>query len=341
MVTRGAVLSVIWVRAAPWTRDLAYSSAFRYPVDSVAIALVPTIMRACSMTSNICAMPLCTSPTSQPLAGTSCCPSESSQVADTLRPILCSTFVTYTPLRSPSSPVSKSNRNLGTKNSDSPLVPGPAPSGRASTRWKMFSNRSPESPEVMNRLTPSMCQEPSSCSTALVRPAPTSEPASGSVSTMVEPQPRSAAMTAHFFCSSVPRWCRIWEKPAPPAYIHTAGLAPSRCSCSAHSSALGNGVPPRASSIPTLSHPASWTARTDFWNDSGNVTECVAGSKTGGLRSPSTNEAATGPSASRLISFSISWAVSASTSPYSPWPNAWSTPNTSNRLNTWSRTLLL
>ena len=70
----------------------------------------------------------------------------------------------------------------------------------------MFSNRSPESPEVMKRFTPSMCQEPSSCLTALVRPAPTSEPASGSVSTMVEPQPRSAAITAHFFCSSVPRW---------------------------------------------------------------------------------------------------------------------------------------
>ncbi|CNM55116.1 Uncharacterised protein [Mycobacterium tuberculosis] len=170
------------------------------------MAFVPTIMRACSMTSNICAMPLCTSPTSQPLAGTPCWPNASSQVAETFRPILCSTLVTNTPLRSPGSPVSTSNRNLGTKYSDRPLVPGPAPSGRASTRWKMFSNRSPESPEVMNRLTPSMCQDPSACWTALVRAAPTSEPASGSVSTMVDPQPRSAARTAHFFCSSVPRW---------------------------------------------------------------------------------------------------------------------------------------
>ncbi|MDT5318818.1 MAG: hypothetical protein QOD88_1340 [Mycobacterium sp.] len=170
------------------------------------MALVPTIMRACSMTSNICAMPLWTSPTSQPLAGTSCWPNVSSQVADTFKPILCSTLVTKTPLRSPGSPVSKSNRNLGTKNSDRPLVPGAAPSGRASTKWKMFSNRSSESAEVMNRFTPSMCHEPSSCLTALVRPAPTSEPASGSVSTMVEPQPRSAASTAHFRCSSVPRW---------------------------------------------------------------------------------------------------------------------------------------
>ena len=70
----------------------------------------------------------------------------------------------------------------------------------------MFSNKSPESPEVMKRFTPSMCQDPSSCLMALVRPAPTSEPASGSVSTIVAPQPRSAANTAHFFCSSVPRW---------------------------------------------------------------------------------------------------------------------------------------
>ncbi len=58
------------------------------------MALVPTIIRACSMTSNICAMPLCTSPTSQPLAGLSCWPKVSSQVVETFRPILCSTLVT-------------------------------------------------------------------------------------------------------------------------------------------------------------------------------------------------------------------------------------------------------
>ncbi len=169
------------------------------------MALVPTIIRACSMTSNICAMPSCTSPTSQPMAGTPCWPSDSSQVVETFRPILCSTLVTNTPLRSPGSPVSVSKWNFGTKNSDRPLVPGPAPSGRASTRCMMFSNRSSESAEVMKRFTPSMCHVPSACWTALVRPAPTSEPASGSVSTMVEPQPRSAASMAHFFCSSVPR----------------------------------------------------------------------------------------------------------------------------------------
>ena len=29
IVTRGAVLSEVWVRSAPWTRVLAYSRAFR------------------------------------------------------------------------------------------------------------------------------------------------------------------------------------------------------------------------------------------------------------------------------------------------------------------------
>ena len=47
------------------------------------------------------------------------------------------------------------------------------------------------SAEVMKRLTPSMFQEPSSFSVALARPAPTSEPASGSVSTIVQPHCRS------------------------------------------------------------------------------------------------------------------------------------------------------
>ena len=68
------------------------------------MALVPTIIRAYSITSNICAMPSCTSPSRWPTAGTPCCPNVSSQVADALSPILCSTFVANTPLRSPSAP---------------------------------------------------------------------------------------------------------------------------------------------------------------------------------------------------------------------------------------------
>ena len=88
--------------------------------------------------------------------------------------------------------------------------------------------------------------------------------------------------------------------------MHTAGLAPRMCSLSAHMSALGIGMPPSSSSMPTLSQPASSSARTDFLNDSGSVTEWVLGSKTGGLRSASANDSASGPSASRAISPSMS-----------------------------------
>ena len=61
-------------------------------MDSVAIALVPTIIRAYSMIMNICLMPSCTPPTSVPTAGCSA-PKVSSQVVETFRPILCSTLV--------------------------------------------------------------------------------------------------------------------------------------------------------------------------------------------------------------------------------------------------------
>ena len=67
----------------------------------------------------------------------------------------------------------------------------------------MFSLRSC-SAEVMKRLTPSRCQEPSGCRIARVRPAPTSEPASGSVSTMVAAQPRSTINLAILLSRSVP-----------------------------------------------------------------------------------------------------------------------------------------
>ena len=75
-------------------------------------------------------MPSWTSPSRVPTAGMpSISPKVSSHVVETFRPILCSTFVAKTPLRSPSSPVSGSKWNFGTRNSERPLVPTPAPSG--------------------------------------------------------------------------------------------------------------------------------------------------------------------------------------------------------------------
>ena len=68
----------------------------------------------------------------------------------------------------------------------------------------MLSHMS-DSADVMNRLTPVMCHVPSGCWTALVRPAPTSEPASGSVRTIVVCQALSMMSLASFFCSGVPR----------------------------------------------------------------------------------------------------------------------------------------
>src|SRR6204780_2324157 len=87
------------------------------------MALAPTIIRASSMTLNICRMPSCTPPTRMPTAGRSA-PNVSSHVVEAFRPILCSTVVTKTPLRSPSVP-SAATRYLGTQNIDRPLVPGP------------------------------------------------------------------------------------------------------------------------------------------------------------------------------------------------------------------------
>ena len=68
----------------------------------------------------------------------------------------------------------------------------------------MFSAAS-KSPLVMKRLTPSISQTSPPTCRALVRAAPTSLPASGSVSTIVPPQRRSIiAGTKRFFWDSVP-----------------------------------------------------------------------------------------------------------------------------------------
>jgi hypothetical protein len=99
---------------------------------------MPTAMRAFSITWNIWRMPSWTSPIEQAPARAAPSPRVISQVAEALMPIFFSTFVQTMPLRSPRLP-SSFTQNFGTMNSDRPFVPGPAPSGRASTRWTMFS----------------------------------------------------------------------------------------------------------------------------------------------------------------------------------------------------------
>lgn len=59
----------------------------------------------------------------------------------------------------------------------------------------------------------------------------------------------------------------------------------------------GAGTPPVTSFSATRGQPASIQTRTDSLKASGSVTSCVCGSKVGGLRSPSANGSASGPSA--------------------------------------------
>src|SRR3954447_9219345 len=142
------------------------------------------------------------------------------------------------------------------------------------------------SPEVMKRLTPSMCQVPSGCGTARVRPAPTSEPASGSVSTIVEPHSLSTNSLAHCFCRSLPSRKSTCANEGPDAYIQIGALAPSTSSASDHQNVRGALVPPSSLGRSSRQNSASMNARYDFLNDSGTAAVNVVGSKTGGLRSP-------------------------------------------------------
>ena len=67
-------------------------------------------------------------------------------------PSLCSIDAVVTSLGSPRLP-SSLTQIFGTMKSDRPLVPGGAPSMRASTRWTMFSARS-WSPAEIQHLVP-------------------------------------------------------------------------------------------------------------------------------------------------------------------------------------------
>src|SRR4051794_36548018 len=138
------------------------------------------------------------------------------------------------------------------------------------------------SADVMNRFTPEMSQEPSSCCTALVRPAPTSEPASGSVSTIVAPQPFSIMISARRFWSALPRWCSVAPNVGPEPYMKTAGLAPRIISKAAQRKLNGAPKPPSSSGTSRRHHSPALMASTDFLNDSGRVTGGGAGANTGG-----------------------------------------------------------
>jgi len=116
------------------------------------------------------------------------------------------------------------------------------------------------------------------------------------------------------FCSSVPSSQSACENEPTVEYIHTAGLAPRISSATDQARERGTTVPPSSGGSSSRYHSASMNASKDFLNAAGTVTEWVAGSNTGGLRSASANDSATGPTASRLTSSRMPRAVSSSTS---------------------------
>ena len=132
----------------------------------------------------------------------------------------------------------------------------------------MFSVRSC-SPLVMKRFTPSMCHEPSACGIARVRPAPTSEPASGSVSTIVDAHWRSTKIFAHCFCSSVPSRCSVVANDGPDAYIQIGAFEPSTISASDHQNVRGAAVPSSSAGRSMRQNSLSMNASYERWNGSG------------------------------------------------------------------------
>ena len=109
----------------------------------------------------------------------------------------------------------------------------------------------------MNRLTPSMCQVPSGCRSALVRPRRRrsrrpARSAPSSRSTCARPPARRTAAAPGCPCATAPG-----RTTAPLAYIQTAGLAPRISSATAQHSDRGASVPPSSAGSSSRNHSAS------------------------------------------------------------------------------------
>ena len=161
--------------------------------------------------TNMARMPLFSSPSRVPRH----CPlppSVKEQVGLPWMPIFSSMPVQTTSLNSPRLP-SSLTQIFGARNREMPEVPAGAPSIRARTGWMMFSTRSC-SPLEMNILFPVREYVPSSFFTAMVVNAPTSEPAWGSVRSMVpDHSPLYIFFRKRFFCFSVPNLSTSFPAP--------------------------------------------------------------------------------------------------------------------------------
>src|SRR4051794_6162093 len=97
---------------------------------------------------------------------------------------------------------------------------------------------------------------------------------------------------AIFLSRSVPFSNTMRANAGPHPYIQIGGLAPSTNSALLQMSEAGATWPPSSSGIDRRHHSASIQALYDFLKASGMVTVFAAGSYTGGLRSLSSNDAA-------------------------------------------------
>ena len=171
-------------------------------------------------------------------------PKRSSQVVETFRPILCSTLVTKTPLRSPRVAGLEVDVELRHDEQRQALGAGAGALGRASTRCTMLSKMS-ASAEVMKRLTPLEVPGAVGLLHGLGAPGADVGPGvglgehHGGAPVPVDHDAGPAAAAARCRCvhSSLAN-----EKPL--EYMWTAGLAPSTISAIAHRRDGGMAVPP-------------------------------------------------------------------------------------------------
>ena len=169
------------------------------------MAFVPTIMRAASMILNICAMPSCTSPSRVPTAGMpSTSPNRQLAGGRDLEAHLVLDVGDEDAVALAQLARGEVDVELRDDEQRQPLGARTGALGAGQHEVDDVVAGSREAAEVMKRLTPVMCQVPSGCWTALARPAPTSEPASGSVSTMVAPQPPLDHVPGQLRWSAVP-----------------------------------------------------------------------------------------------------------------------------------------
>ena len=197
---------------------------------------------------------------------------ESTQVGDPWMPSLCSIATVSTPFRSPSEP-SAFTRYFGATNRDSPFAPSGASGVRASTRCTMFSATS-WSPHVMKIFWPLIDHEPSPRGVAIVRIAPRSVPAPGSVRFIVPVHSPLTSLVRYVSRSSSDAAAsRAWICPALSSQ-HSAKAAFEAFQISPSPARIdpGSPSPPADTGASAVTQPASTNAAYASANPAGRCT---------------------------------------------------------------------